>query len=258
MEINANLPGLTLGIVAILAVFVLIILMLKQKRTLKIGDKLTIGTDGENLEQYINRQNAEFEAKIASNKAARLHDEILQRKLFRQSGIIDDAERADKRRIIRGIDAQFNTLFAPYANCKMPLLNLVEHLKDILQEKVDYNHLRSELSSSSKNICINDTLNKMRITYEVFMLHIPNLPCNKENYPAWHDIEKSVKAIVVSWADDMISIMNNRIKEKIALYEDAMDKFNTEEMRDEACIYPLNKNREYIRALNPDTYKLLL
>lgn len=258
MEINANLPGLTLGIVAILAVFVLIIFIFKQKRTLKIGDKITIGTDGESLEQYIDRQNAEFEAKIANHKAERLHDEILQRKLFRQSGIIDDAERADKRRVIRGINAQFNKLFAPYANCKMPLLNLTEQLKDILQEKVDYNHLRSELSGSSKNICINDILDKMQHAYDVFMMHIPNLPCNKEHYPAWCDIEKGVKAIVVSWTDDMISIMNNRIKEKIELYEDTLDKFNTEDMRNEACIYPLNKNKGYIRALNPDTYKLLL
>lgn len=243
---------LVIAFIAIL-IFIVLVYLLRKGLKLGIGDKsLSVGQTKE-----VNEKLDELKSEISEKEQARLHDEELRKCLFRKSGLIDEKEKADERRVIRGISQDVRNIFQEHVKCEMPLLSVVEGIKDVLQERVDYNNMREKLTSREKAGYIDDVLYQMQKSYERFLHRVPNVPCSQEKYPEWFEVKPALQKLVDEWAIEMIRIMEARINEKISMYEEKRDGFVLDEYKSLCCDFPIDKNKRYIKELNARVLQLV-
>lgn len=244
---------LVIAFIAVL-IFVLLIFLVRRGIKLGIGNKtLSVGQEKE-----VNEKLQALKNEIAQKEKDRRHDEELRKLLFRQSGIIDEKEKADERRVIRNISTSIKEVFQDFVKCEMPLLTLVENIKDILQERIDYNNLRENLSRRERTGYLEDVVYKMQKAYERFLFRVPNVPCSQEAYPDWESVKPKLLELVNAWAVQMVEVINTRISEKISLYESRREDFILDEYKQNACDYPIRKNKKYLKDLNENAFKNLI
>ena len=145
-------------------------------------------------------------------------------------------------------------MFAPYVKCNMPLLSVVELIKDVLQERIERNNMRKRLTVTERKGYISDILYAIETGYRAFIREVHAVPCNAENYPEWKRIEPLIEKIVNDWADEMVRIIGKRIKEKIAMYTSEKDCFLLDEYRESCIDFPIKKNKSYLKALGLEVY----
>ena len=145
-------------------------------------------------------------------------------------------------------------MFAPYVKCNMPLLSVVELIKDVLQERIERNNMRKRLTVTERKGYISDILYSIETGYRAFMREVYAVPCNEENYPEWKRIEPLIEKIVNDWADEMVRIIGKRIKEKIAMYTSEKESFLLDEYRESCIDFPIKKNKGYLKALGLEVY----
>ena len=241
---------LVLGIAAIVFIAVLIFLLLNKllKKGIQLGagdKKLIVGDIEKNVDDKLEL----FKTDIEKKEKDRLHDEEYRKKLFRQSGEIDEKTKADERRVIRRINGTIKEIFLPFVKCEMPMLSCVELVKDVLQERVDYNCMRERLTATERKGYIADILYFIEQDYKAFLHKLPAVPCGTEQYPAWKEIAPQIETIVNEWADEMVKIIARRIKEKIAMYKAEQSAFLLPEYKEICIDYPIKKNIGYLKAL---------
>lgn len=252
----SNIPTVGWIVLAFIAVLIFVVLIFLLRRGIKFGignNSLSIGQTKE-----VNEKIEELKTEITQKEKDRLHDEELRKALFRQSGIIDEKEKADERRVIRNISTSIKEVFHDFVKCEMPLLTLVENIKDILQERVDYNNLRENLSRRERTGYLEDVVYKMQKAYEQFLFRVPNVPCSQEAYPDWERIKPKLVELVNAWAVQMVEVINTRISEKISLYESRREDFILDEYKQNACDYPIRKNKKYLKDLNENALRNLI
>lgn len=241
---------LVIGIAAIVFIAVLIFLLLnrliKKGIRLGVGDKRIIVGD---IEKNVDDKLELFKTDIEKKEKNRLHDEECRKKLFRLSGEIDEKTKADERRVVRRINGTIKEVFLPFIKCEMPMLSVVELVKDVLQERVDYNCMRERLTATERKGYIADILYRIETDYKHFLNKIYAVPCGVEKYPSWKEITPQIERIVNEWADEMIRIIGRRIKEKIAMYKAEQSAFLLPEYKEICIDYPIKKNIGYLKAL---------
>lgn len=241
---------LVLGIAAIVFIAVLIFLLLNKllKKGIQLGagdKKLIVGDIEKNVDDKLEL----FKTDMEKKERDRLHDEEYRKKLFRLSGEVDEKTKADERRVIRRINGTIKEIFLPFVKCEMPMLSVVELIKDVLQEKVDYNCMRERLTATERKGYIADILYRIETDYKHFLNKIYAVPCGVEKYPSWKEIAPQIETIVNDWADKMVKIIARRIKEKIAMYKSAQSEFLLSEYKEICIDYPIKKNIGYLKAL---------
>ena len=248
MEQAGSIPLAGWIVIAFIAVLIFILLHKAIKRGVKrdVEDKSIIVGD---LEKNVDNRLEVFKADIEKKEKDRLHDEEYRKKLFRQSGEIDEKTKADERRVIRRINGTIKEIFLPFVKCEMPMLSVVELIKDVLQERVDYNCMRDRLTATERKGYITDILYFMEQDYKALLHKLPAVPCGTEQYPAWKEVSPQVERIVNDWADEMIRIIGRRIKEKIAMYKAEQSAFLLPEYKEICIDYPIKKNIGYLKAL---------
>ena len=172
-----------------------------------------------------------------------------RKKLFRQSGEIDEKTKADERRVVRRINGTIKEVFLPFVKCEMPMLSCIELVKDVLQERVDYNCMRERLTATERKGYIADILYFIEQDYKAFLHKLPAVPCGTEQYPSWKEIAPQIETIVNEWADEMVKIIARRIKEKITMYKAEQPAFLLPEYKEICIDYPIKKNIGYLKAL---------
>ena len=241
---------LVIGIAAIVFIAVLIFLLLnrliKKGIRLGVGDKSMIVGD---IEKNVDDKLELFKTDIEKKEKNRLHDEECRKKLFRLSGEIDEKTKADERRVVRRINGTIKEVFLPFIKCEMPMLSVVELVKDVLQERVDYNCMRERLTATERKGYITDILYFIEQDYTAFLHKLPAVPCGAEQYPTWKEIAPQIETLVNEWADEMIKIIARRIKEKIAMYKAEQPAFLLQEYKELCIDYPIKKNIGYLKAL---------
>lgn len=245
MEHLSNIPIVGWIVIAFIAILTFILLMKKGIR-FGIGDKkIIVGAVGKEVDGKLES----FKNEIEKKESDRLKDEELRKKLFRQIGEIDEKTKADECRIVRKINSAIKDIFTQFVKCEMPMLSVVELIKDILQERVDYNNMRERLTAMERKGYITDILYFIETDYKTFLHKLPAVPCGTEQYPAWGEIAPQVEKIVNEWADKMIEIMKIRINEKIEMYMSEKDNFILPEYRELCIDFPVRKNKKYIKNL---------
>lgn len=233
-----------IGFIAFL-LFVFLILLIRRGVKFGFGDKtLSVGQEKE-----VNEKLEALKNEIAQKEKDRRHDEELRKELFRQAAKIDENEKNDEKRIIRRLNVRIKNIFSQSLKCEMPLLSLIENIKDVYQERIDDNNLRDRLSLTERRGYLEDVLTNIQRTYERFLLYVPSVPCNQEHYPKWAEVKPAFEKLTADWADCIVEILNNRINEKITMYEEAREKFLLDESRKNACDLPMEKNKIYLRHL---------
>lgn len=233
-----------IGFIAFL-LFVFLILLIRRGIKFGFGDKtLSVGQKKE-----VNEKLESLKREIDQKEKDRRHDEELRKELFRQATKIDENEKNDEKRIIRRLNVRIKNIFSQSLKCEMPLLSLIENIKDVYQERIDDNNLRNKLSLTERRGYLEDILTNIQRTYERFLLYVPSVPCNQEHYPKWAEVKPAFEKLTADWADCIVEILNNRINEKITMYEEAREKFLLDESRKNACDLPMEKNKIYLRRL---------
>lgn len=248
MEQAGNIPLAGWIVIAFIAVLIFILLhkAIKKGVKLDVDDKSLIVGD---IEKNVDGRLEVFKADIEKKEKDRLHDEEYRKKLFRLSGEIDEKTKADERRVIRRINGTIKEVFLPFVKCEMPMLSCVELVKDVLQERVDYNCMRERLTATERKGYIADILYFIEQDYKAFLHKLPAVPCGTEQYPSWKEIAPQIETIVNDWADKMVKIIARRIKEKIAMYKSAQSEFLLSEYKEICIDYPIKKNIGYLKAL---------
>lgn len=241
---------LILGLAAIVFIAILIFILIDRliKRGVAVGlgnKKVVLGA----VNKEVDGKLEVFKADMEKKEKDRLHDEEYRKQLFRQSGEIDEKTKADERRVIRRINGTIKEVFLPFIKCEMPMLSVVELIKDVLQERVDYNCMRERLTATERKGYIADILYFIEQDYKAFLHKLPAVPCGTEQYPAWKDIAPQIEHIVNEWADEMIRIIARRIKEKITMYKAEQSAFLLPEYKEICIDYPIKKNNGYLKAL---------
>lgn len=252
MEHLGNIPLVGWIVIAFIAVLIFILLHKVLKKGIQLGDgnkKIIVGDIEKNVDDKLEL----FKTDIEKKEKDRLHDEEFRKKLFRLSGEIDEKTKADERRVIRRINGVIKDVFLPFVKCEMPMLSAVELIKDVLQERVDYNCMRERLTATERKGYIADILYFIEQDYKTFLHKLPAVPCGVEQYPAWKEIAPKIEHIVNDWADEMIRIIARRIKEKIAMYKAEQSAFLLPEYKEICISYPIKKNNGYLKALGIET-----
>lgn len=250
-----TIPTIGWIVLAFVAVLIFIVLLIIVKRGVKLGlgnNSLSLGQT-----QEVDKKLDELKNEIKQKEIDRLHDEELRKSLFRRSGIIDEKEKADEKRVIRKLDNKINNIFKNYVHCEMPLLSATEAIKAVLIECVDYNNMREKLASRDRKGYLDDILYEIKLSYEQFLQRVPSLPCAQETYPNWDEIKYDVEKIVNEWASQMIQIMIFRINEKITMYEESKEYFILPEYVENSCTFPIKKNQKYIKELNAQSSRFI-
>jgi hypothetical protein len=227
-------------VVAFIATLTFIVFMLRGVK-LGIGDKnLIIGKVDKKFDQ--------FNKELQEKDAARLHDEELRKQLLKQSMAIDAHMTADLRKSVRTQENTAIELFAPYGHCVFPSISLVKIIQDELNERIDYNDIRTNLSGSNKTEYLKDIIKDIHHRYSTFLLRISKLTCG-EQYPEWDAIKKNVESIISKWAAEAVKIEKLHIKQKIDMYEASKQDFKTEEQVKASILFPIEKNKKYLQGL---------
>lgn len=144
---------LVIAFIAVL-IFVLLIFLVRRGIKLGIGNKtLSVGQEKE-----VNEKLESLKREIAQKEKDRRHDEELRKELFRQAAKIDENEKNDEKRIIRRLNVRIKNIFSQSLKCEMPLLSLIENIKDVYQERIDDNNLRDRLSLTERRGYLEDIL----------------------------------------------------------------------------------------------------
>ena len=227
-------------VVAFIATLTFIVFMLRGVK-LGIGDKnLIIGKVDKKFDQ--------FNKELQEKDAARLHDEELRKQLLKQSMAIDAHMTADLRKSVRTQENTAIELFAPYGHCVFPSISLVKIIQDELNERIDYNDIRTNLSGSNKTEYLKDIIKDIHHRYSTFLLRISKLTCG-EQYPEWDAIKKNVESIISKWAAEAVKIEKTHIRQKIDMYEASKQDFKTEEQVQASILFPIEKNKKYLQGL---------
>lgn len=216
-------------VIAFIAVLVFIIIMVKGIK-LGVGDKsLSIGRLNKKIDDGFK-------------------DEELRKILFKKSIGIDEHLNADLRRSVRRMDSKINAALEPFFKSYLSIVSIAAIIKDELNERIDYNNIREKLSSSERVDYLYDVVKDIKNAFSTFVLHL--LKTHKEEkLPEWSDIKKPIKDLIVDWEKEVVNLLIKHIEEKIAMYEEAKDKFKTEEYIKSSITFPIEKNKKYLQSL---------
>ena len=197
---------------------------------------------------------AAFKSEQEKERQNRVSDKQRKEELFRRAAEIDENTKADELQVLRRIKEPIRDVFSHYVKCNMPLLSVVELIKDVLQERIERNNMRKRLTITERKGYISDILYSIETGYRAFIREVHAVPCNAENYPEWKRIEPLIEKIVNDWADEMVQIIGKRIKEKIAMYTAEKESFLLDEYRESCIDFPIKKNKGYLKALGLEVY----
>ena len=136
-------------------------------------------------------------------------------------------------------------IFKPYLHCQFPTLAILDIVEDILMERVLYNNMKEKLTSEDNLSYLSKIEDDIKDNYVNFYSHIMAANCG-ENYPSWEDVEKEIKALVFSWAIRCVTLHIETVNKKIDMYEKSQDAFLTENLKNNAVVIPLEKNKKYL------------
>ena len=233
-----------------LGLFLLFIVFMTRGMRAHIGDKsFEVGTG-----KLMDKKLAAFKSEQEKERQNRVSDKQRKEELFRRAAEIDENTKADELQALRRIKEPIRDIFSPYVKCNMPLLSVVELIKDVLQERIERNNMRKRLTITERKGYISDILYAIETGYRAFIREVHAVPCNAENYPEWKRIEPLIEKIVNDWADEMVRIIGKRIKEKIAMYTSEKESFLLDEYRESCIDFPIKKNKGYLKALGLEVY----
>jgi hypothetical protein len=186
--------------------------------------------------------------KINASRQIELNDRDLQNHLFGESLKIDSRCTAEMKRIIRNLDNDITTIFTEHIKCEFPAMEIYRIISQELFQRIEDNNLRERFSIHEKNGYIDDIEYKIKIKYDNFLLRLNTVSCG-ESYPEWQNVQSEIHKMLLTWADDTITVLVARISEKIDIYEKTECRFKTAEYKHSAIIYPIQKNYNYLEAL---------
>lgn len=248
MDFLVNMPVIGWAVIALVAVLMFIVLLSLIRRGVRFGfgDKtLSLGQNRE-----VNQKINDLRLEIAEKEKNRLADEEKRKELFRKAGIIDEKTKADERRILRKLQSDIVNIFTPYIKCEMASIHVIDIIQKEFLERIDYNNVREKLSSHDRHGYLTDILYSIESNYKEFLMKVPNLPCEGEQYPEWHEIKDSVINVINKWANASEDAIKKRIEEKIEMYEQARSGFILPECVERSIEYPIKKNKHYLKKLH--------
>lgn len=234
----------TLGYITtiIVACFIFIILMWRGIK-LGWGDKSIL--IGKKLESKFDS----FKADIENQNAQKNFDENLQKALFKRAMLLDEALFADLTTSVKKLDPEVLKIFKPYVHCQFPTLAILDIVEDILMERVLYNNMKEKLTSDNNLSYLSKVENDLKDSYSNFYAYITGVRCG-EVYPSWDDIKKDMRVVIVRWATKCAMLHIETVNKKIEMYKKSQDAFLTENLKNNAVLIPLEKNKKYLEKWN--------
>lgn len=220
-----------IGVVAVL----LFILLKTEKIKIKKGDtEFGIGME-EKVKEIDDKANAERK------------DMSTRMLLYRLISEIDDKLHADLKRATRNTE---DTVYGIFSNlhCEYPVVMLVSQLKSELFQRIDENNLRVKLSQTEIKDYLWEIKKNLEKRYESFISKSKTSSCKIE-YADWSSVEKKLDKLLEDWSKSCINYLIKRMKEKIDLYKEWENKFETSEYKEDSILNPIRKNMNYIVAL---------
>ena len=232
------------GYITIIVVAILIFIVL-MVRGIKLGwgDKSIL--IGKKLESKFDS----FKADIENQTAQKNFDENLQKALFKRATLLDEALFAELTTSVKKLDPEVLKIFKPYVHCQFPTLAILDIVEDILMERVLYNNMKEKLTSDDNLSYLSTIENDLKDNYINFHSYIVNVNCG-ESYPSWDDIKDDMRSIVFRWAIKCVMLHIETVNKKIVMYEKSQDAFLTENLKNNAVIIPLEKNKKYLEKWN--------
>ena len=239
-----HIPPIGWIVIGIGLFLLFIVLMTRGMRADVGGKSFEVGAG-----RLMDKKLAAFKSEQEKERHARISDKQRKEELFRRAAEIDENTKADELQVLRRIKEPIREVFMPYVKCNMPLLSVVELIKDVLQERIERNNMRKRLTTTERKGYVIDILYHIETGYKTFIMEVHAVPCNAERYPEWKRIEPLVEKIVNDWADEMVRIIGRRIKEKIDVYTAEKGSFLLDEYRQSCIDFPIKKNKGYLKAL---------
>lgn len=242
MDFLANLSIAGWVSIAFIATLVFVLLMVR-------GIKLGFGNKsiqiGKNLENKLDA----FKKDIEIETMKKTQDEAKQKSLFKKCNELDATLFASLHKVIKKMDSDVYKVFEPYVHCQFPSLAIIDIFEDVFIERLYFNNMKLKLTQEYRNDYLASIVDDIKNNYFLFYRHLKALHCG-ESYPEWEQIKGEVEKLVVSWAKKSMQCYIECVVEKIALYKRSSRKFETEEFKKLAVIYPLKKNKKYLDDLN--------
>lgn len=223
----------------IIIAFLIFVVLMWRGIKLGWGDKSIL--IGKKLESKFDS----FKQDIENKTAQKNFDENLQKALFKRAMLLDENLFAELTTSVKKLDNEVLKIFKPYLHCQFPTLAILDIVEDILMERVLYNNMKEKLTSEDNLSYLSKIEDDIKDNYINFYSHIMLVNCG-ENYPSWENIEKEIKALVFSWAIRCVTLHIEAVNKKIDMYEKSQDAFLTENLKNNAVVIPLEKNKKYL------------
>lgn len=233
----------------IIIAFLIFVVLMWRGIKLGWGDKSIL--IGKKLESKFDS----FKADIENKTAQKNFDENLQKSLFKRAMLLDENLFAELTTSVKKLDNEVLKIFKPYLHCQFPTLAILDIIEDILMERVLYNNMKEKLTSEDNLSYLSKIEDDIKDNYVNFYSHIMTINCG-ESYPSWEDVEKEIKALVFSWAIRCVTLHIETVNKKIDMYEKSQDAFLTENLKNNAVVIPLEKNKKYLEKWNEALHML--
>ncbi len=241
MDFLANISNLGWVVIAFIAALIFVVVMFR-------GIKLGRGDKHVFIGKQIDERLEAFKKEIEVNDLKRLHDEELRKSLHKRSLKIDEQLMADMRKKVRRIDIKVAKIFEAYKLTSLLITVISSLIKDELNERLDYNNVKVNLSLKEKKEYCLEILSDVKDRYNSFYANAGKLSA-VHAIPEWEKIKVDIEKLIFDWGNDIVQALDTRIKEKIEMYKTEKPQFKTEKYIKNSITDPIAKNKKYIEAL---------
>ncbi len=241
MDFLTNISNVGWVVIAFIALLIFIVVMFR-------GIKLGKGDKHIFIGKQIDKRLEAFKNEIELKDLKRLHDEELRKSLHKRSLKIDEQLMADMRKKVRRIDVKLAKIFEPYKLTSFLITFIASLIKDELNERLDYNNVKVNLSQKEKKDYCLEILSDVKDRYNAFYANADKLS-TVHFIPEWEKIKIDIEKLIFEWGDDIVQALDTRIKEKITMYKKERSQFKTKEYLENSITDPIEKNKKYIKAL---------
>lgn len=238
METLGNIPMANLIIICLTAFGIAILIQLtitKGKFRLKYKDAEIMTMDM-------------VDKKIEERQQTEYKERDLQMSLYSHMQKIDKRAEADMMRVIRNMDDPVDGIFGKYTGCVFPSGHVYRIISDELKQRIEDNNIREKFSLHDIEGYVDDITYRIEEKYTRFLANLVSLQCG-EIYPAWDEIEPSIRKLVADWAEKEKEILVELIKEKLDYYDRFAQFFKTDYYKKSAIDRPKQKNLTYLEEL---------
>lgn len=175
------------------------------------------------------------------------HDLNLKEQLKNKTDEIDREATNELYDLVRHLSRGFFAFLGQH--CYFTLYALADVYKDVLKERIRHNNLKDKLVPTRKEEYTDFLVGILRSEYTDMRTRTLSTAC-QEIYPDFDVVEKFVRDSVTQFWDRAQRIEMKSIQQKIDLYTDYQERFQSKFYKETACTEPLERNKRYLQRLS--------